>query len=227
MNQQVNQMQKEKSVKRTLIIISLLFFTCFIHSQKKLDGKYYLPNRTGDFYNYYIFKKDFFYYESGGHLGIESYGKGHYFIKNDSLVLNYDLTELKINDYHKYKDFINDKDSIKVKITIRDMNNKPLSDIGVLSPRNKMFKTTNKKGTLEYLLKKKKGKIELHVTNENLGYYLNIWTDRNYDITVFLRQDNYPVAVKNRVNSYKILAISTDSIKLQKGKHTILLKRIE
>ncbi len=224
MNQKENQMQKEKNVlRKTLIIITLLCST-FNFSQGKIEGEYYSTDETGDYFSNYTFKNGTFYTESRGHLGVVNYGSGHYFIKNDSLILNYHLTELQTNDYHKYKYFENNKDSIKVKITIRDTNNNPLSNIAVINPANKINEVSNKKGVLKFSLKKKKGKLELHVVNNNLGYYISFLTNRSYEIDVFLRQDNYATAFKNQIVRYKILEISRNSITLQKEKHTIMLK---
>jgi hypothetical protein len=225
MKQQENQVQKEKNVIHKLLFVIILLHSTFNFSQSKIEGKYYSVDGTGDFFNNYTFKKDIFYIESGGHLGVSEYGKGHFYIKKDSLFLNNDLSELKTNDYHKHKFYLNNKDSVKVKIIIRDTKNKPLSNIRILGDKNNIETKTNKLGIIEFSLKKKREKVELYVINNSLGYYFNIWTNRNYEIDVFLRNDNYAVPFKNQIIGYKILEITKNSIKLQKGKHTILLKK--
>lgn len=233
MKLQESQMQKEKNAPHKLLIVVILFYSTLTFSQNKIEGKYIVDDNpsyivhsgAGVFTTYEFYSNGTFFKEDSGELGIETYAEGHYFIKNDSITLDYDLTKLKTNDYHNYKYYSNNKDSLKVKITIRDMNNKPLPDIAVLNFQNKIEEASDENGVIEFSLKKEKKKIALRVANESLGYYINIWLNRNYDINVFLRQDNYPTAFKNQVVKYKILTLSKEVMKLQNGKHTMVLKR--
>lgn len=219
-------MQRGKSVKQSLIVIMLLFFTCLIYSQKKIQGVYWVDYELKDFGKSFTFQQNgIFKTESSGHLGVTDYAKGHYFIKNDSLILNYNLTELKTNDYHTYKYYANNKDTFKVKITIRDMNSSPLNDIAVLSLQNKIDKTSDKNGIIEFSLKKRKEKIKIFVANDNLGYYFSIWANKNYEIDVFLRQDNYATAFKGDVFKYKIIKLAKEEIKLKTQNSVLVLKK--
>jgi hypothetical protein len=215
-------------------LVLILFFTlysAFSFSQNIIEGTYYEDNNPsyvveGGEYTYYIFYKNgTFKRNTSGELGEIDYAKGHYYIKKDSLIFDYDLTELKINDYHTYKYYANNKDSINVKITIRDINNKSLSDISILSLQNKIEGVSDENGIVEFTLKKRKKKIEFDIAHSFLGYNFNIWLDKSYDIDVFLRNDNYATPIKNQINGYKILGITKDGIRLRNEKYTTVLKK--
>lgn len=207
----------------------MLFFLCvssIVFSQVKIEGEYYYVDGTGEYFNNYkFFKNGIFSYKDGSDLGVSNYGRGRYLIKNDSLTLNYDLTELKTNDYHTYKKYINNKDFIKVKITIRNMTKKPLPDVSISNFSNKIEYKTNKKGVVEFVIKKERKKLDLYIVNNALGYDFNIWGNKNYEIDVFLRQDNYATAYKNQIIKYKILKLTKEEIKLKAKNSFLLLKR--
>ena len=226
-------MQKAQNVQKTQIRILIIVLICYVnygYSQKKIEGIFSRCNGVidnGECQKFQFYKNGIFKRNTTGEIGEIDYAKGHYYIKNDSLILEYDLSELKTDDYHKSKFYFNGKDSVKIKIITRNTKNKPLSNIKVLSLKNNIETKSNENGVIEFSLEKKREKIELDVINNSLGYYINIWANRNYEIDVFLRNDNYAVPFKNQTIGYKILEITKNSIKLQKGKHTILLKMKE
>lgn len=229
MKQKEQQMQREQNVIKFSLFFLLFIISTSIFSQKFIEGKYIIKDGIGDFATICIFNKNgIFKEEAFGHLGVESYGKGHYYIKKDSLILNYDLTDLKTNDYHKYKYFANQKDSIKIRVSIRDMNNKPLSNISILNFKNKIDYKSNSNGIIQFSLRKEKKKIELHIVNDALGYDFFIWTDKNYEIEVFLRQGNYAIPYKNQISKYKILKLTKEELKLRtQDNKTVTLKKIK
>jgi hypothetical protein len=218
-------MQKEQSVIRLLLLV---FLTCGFNmsAQKKILGKYSFVDGTGYFFENYSFDKlGLFEYEKGGDLGVSAFGKGHYFTRNDSLILNYDLTELRVNDYHKYKYYLNNKDSIRVKINLYDLNRKPVHDTPVSIFSEKLSKKTDKDGTVEFLLKKGEKQIGFNVANIGFGYDFSIWKDRNYEIDVFLNLDNYGVPYKDQIIKYEIIELKEDYIILKSGKEILKLDK--
>lgn len=152
-------MQKEPSaIKSILISIVVICFCQQIHCQNVLEGIYTSLAPNQEAYNYFKFSKNgIFEYHSGASLGDDAYGKGHYLIKNDSLLLDYDLTELQANTFHTYKTYNNTLDSIKVKITILDQKERKLSNVSVFDPKGKHGTLTNGEGNAILNYEKDKG----------------------------------------------------------------------
>ena len=93
-------MQKVQNVNRILFLFFLLGISNSIFSQKTLEGRF-----VGNT-NWYQFHTDnTFDYADVGELGTERYGKGHYTLSKDSLILKYDLTEAKCPGYHIIKTY--------------------------------------------------------------------------------------------------------------------------
>lgn len=219
MKRKVIILQKGQNVIKTYIsLLVFLMFYISIYSQTLLNNKYtycYGSVDNGECKTYTLKKNGIFLIETDGELGRIDYSKGHYFIKNDSLILNYDLTELKVNDFHKYKYYENNKDSIKVSINIFDLEKKPIKGNSVAIYSEKIVKYSNKDGFLEFNLKKEKKQLEFNVASRGFGYDFSIWKNKNYEIDVYLNLDNYGKAIKNQIVKYKILEQTDDFIKLK------------
>ncbi|AMC11421.1 hypothetical protein Lupro_09165 [Lutibacter profundi] len=229
-------MQKVKSViKKSLFILIILSNSLIVFSQDKIKGKYSVVDETGYFFtNYYFSEKGTFIYSSGGDLGVSNYGKGHYFIKKDSLFLNYDLTELKENSYHRTKEYYNSKDSIQIKLNIYNFSKKPLHKIQVWSFPNYKSEELDTNGVALFKFKKekRKDKLEIHLDGEYYAkHVINLNYNINYEIDVFMsKTDNYGFghskAYKNDVKKYKIIEFNKESIKLE-DKNGIVIWRKE
>lgn len=221
-------MQKELNVINLLLIIFLLN-TFNISAQNKINGTYYKTDGTGYFFeNYIFFNSNIFSYEEGGDLGVNHYGKGHYEINKDSLILNFDLTELIIKDYHKYKYYKNNNDYITVRVNLYDLNNVPIKNQRLSIISKNLFFDSDVNGQLIFKLNKEKKLIKLSISNNFLGYDIKIWADRNYEIDVYLNLDNYGTAIKNQILKYKILEQTDDFIKLKNYNNVLkLIKQSE
>ncbi|PNW27128.1 hypothetical protein [Formosa algae] len=197
---------------------------------KKITGKYSVPIIFA--YEYYIFQENgVFDYHSGADLGDSEFSKGHYTIKNDSLILNYDLAELKEESYFKAKKYYNYKDSIQVKLNIYDFNKQPLYNVTVCCPYPK-FKCneSNENGIviLKFKKEKRKDKLEILIDGEFLAkqiIYLDF--DSNYNINVFMNKSviqgfGHPKAIKDQIKKYKIIKISKAEIKLKTKNNKII-----
>ncbi len=228
MNKMEIRVLKVKNANKVILLCFFILSSFHCFSQNKLSGTYFRNYSINNFYSYYEFKENnVFEYHSGGHLGDSEYGKGHYYVKNDSLILNYDLTELKINDYHKYKQYVNNKDSIKVKIIISDMKGNILPKVPLLIDSTHEDFESDSNGEIEIFLKKEKKKINLHVFSEAfLGYDIPIWKNRNYKIALFLQKE--PIVsstIKDHVEKYKIIKLSKEEIELKIKSDIVILKR--
>ncbi len=224
-------MQKALNViKVQLLIIIILSSVSKSQAQQKINGKYSKIDLTGDFYTYYLFDDNgIFYYESGGDLGMDTYGKGHYFIKNDSLILNYDLTELKENGHHRYKTYINSNDSVQIKINTFDLDRKILSGVSVIGDVEKEYGVlSNKNGVVYLKFKKEKEKKRITISDLCCGNYsFTINSKLNYEVDIFLRKKfNTSEAIKYEIKKYKIIEFTENHIKLKNDNNgTITLNK--
>lgn len=222
-------MQKVQNViKFCLIIFILSVFK--VTGQQKIQGKYATPLIFA--YKHYVFDENgIFKYESGADLGINEIGQGHYTIKNDSLVLNYDLTELKEESYFKAKKYYNSKDSIEIKLNIYNYNHEPLYNMQVYAFPELKSTESNKSGLalLKFKKEKRKDKLEIHIDGEFLAkqiIYLDF--DINYNIEVFMNESviqgfGHPEAIKNQIDRFKIIEISKKYIRLKNNNKEIKL----
>jgi len=217
-------MHKEQNVIKILLTVVVFYLSSNLYCQKKIIGKYSSLMGYQEYYNYFDFNKNgVFEYHSGADLGDDEFGKGHYQIKNDSLILNYDLTELKEESYFKAKKYYNSKDSIKVNLNIYSSNKEPLYKIIVYSFPNYQSTESDKQGTAHLKLKKGsyKEKVALHIDGVFWAkqiIYLD--SDTNYNLDVFMNKSviqgfGHPKALKNQIIKYKIVEFNKDFIKLE------------
>lgn len=220
-------MQKEKNVSKVFFtLVCLLCCSYHIHAQQQLLGIYYVEYRFNDFSTKYTFNEDgIFSTEHSGDLGIESYGKGHYFIKKDSLILDYNLTPLKTNSYHTQKYYENTNDSIVVHLNILDMKRNPIQKVQVAENSSDKVKKSDIKGTVSFTFLKSRKKVQLHVADFRYGvYYFDIWTHLSHDIDVFLKKDpNNATPRKGGIQKFKIIEHTEELIKLKNKNDNILI----
>ena len=226
-------MQKVQNVNRILFLFFLLGISNSMFSQKALEGRF-----VGNT-NWYQFHTDnTFDYADVGELGTERYGKGHYTLSKDSLILKYDLTEAKCPGYHIIKTYQNLRDSIDIKLNIYDFDKKPLPNTKVL-----LFKGNGKDSGMADI----DGKVRLTVekNNETSTYLMFYYNDTmykipeidlylSYEIDVFLSKISFiepfekGYAIKDAIQKYKILKNKKDYLELQQPDGTILkLKKVE
>lgn len=107
------------------IIIILIFVVNFsINAQERLIGEYCtIPIGESDVACYIFKQSQQFEFKISGCLGISTYGKGNYSIKNGQLLLNFDNGKGIKNSQVNFKD-INEtsKDSIIIKLKVSDLN---------------------------------------------------------------------------------------------------------
>ncbi|WP_157662393.1 hypothetical protein [Polaribacter sp. SA4-10] len=225
-------MHKEQNVIKILLTVVVFCLSSNLYCQKKIIGRYSSLMAYQEHYNYFDFNENgIFEYHSGASLGDDEYGKGQYTIKNDSLILNYNLTELKYESYFKAKKYYNSKDSIKVNMKVYNFNIEPLDNIMVYSFPNYKSTESNKQG--KTFLKFKKGshkdKIKLHIEGAFWAkQVLYLDGDSNYNLEIFMNKSDiigfgHPRAIKNQIIKYKIVEQTDDFIKLKKNSGIIKL----
>lgn len=215
--------------------MSVIKFLIFLYpvilvAQDKLEGKYNILDGTGHFTTIYNFTSNgIFEYEHSGDLGLEKYGKGHYFIKKDSLILNYDLTEPKLYGYHKSTQFINSSDSVTVKIKVFDLEKNIISNhsVGNIELKNKT--RTNSEGVAILKFKKENKQYNIRVANYyRKAYEVDINTLNNYYVEVYLRAEPYiQFAMKDEVEKFKIRTRNDSVLKLDKGTLLVTLIKVK
>jgi len=226
---QQEKMQRVQNVKKKFLLIVLICSINFGYSQKKLEGTYSICNNVvdnGKCLKFQFLKNGIFKRNTTGELGEIDYGEGHYLIKNDSLVLNYDLTELKESSRYKFKSYNNSKDSIQVKIKIQDFNNTLWAFSTVSTSQNYTIEA-NENGIALLKFKKQKGKQKIDIFNICCGNYSIIINKKlNYEIDVFIKYGlENSLAFKNDIVKYKIIKLSKEEIKLKIKSGIMVLKK--
>ena len=215
-------------IKFYLSFLTFLVISQLIYSQSTLKGKYSSLMPYQEHYNYFKFSENGeFEYHSGASLGDDEFGKGHYQIKNDSLILNYDLTELKTNSFHKYKTYSNDSDSINLSIKVFDLSEKPRSNIEVYNSKDRYGVLTDKDGFSNLSFKKQAGSKKIEFSDICCGRHsFTIDTTFNYVIEVYLAEgSNKPQAIKDQIVKYQIIKNSKNKLKLKNGDQVLTLEK--
>lgn len=215
-------------------ITSILILNCLnLYSQTPhfLEGNFYFSYGSvdnGAYWNIIFHKNGIFESKNDGELGLINYGKGHYTIQNDSLFLNYDLTKLKINGFHKNKIYGNFSDTIQVKVSVFDLPGNSLPRVNVINMDFKYAIAVNKNGIAYLRFKKNSGSKKIDISGLCCGNYsFSINTKYNYEIDVFLREEfNKPLGIKNEIVKYKIIEFKEDYLLLEnKDKEIIKWKK--
>lgn len=215
-------MKKVHSVTKTIGLILVLFSTIHNYSQEYISGKYSNLKLNQEHYNYYSFTESgFFEYHSGASLGDDTFGKGSYHIKNDSLFLNYDSTELEYHSYYKLKEYRNSGDSIQLKVVVKDFHEKIIKNTNVYIAKDRIGAVVTKDEAIVLKLKKEDKKFVLGISNigfESLKITLS--QGINYEIEAYLKQSSSPtIAIKDQIEKYQILE-HTDRYLILKDKNS-------
>jgi hypothetical protein len=231
MNKKEIMMLKEQNVIKFLLTVTILFMSSNLYCQKKIIGEYSSLMLYQEHYDYYNFNENgIFEYHSGADLGDDEFGKGHYHIKNDSLILNYNLTELKYKSYHKVKEYYNSKDLVTIKVTIKNFKGNIIINTNVYILEDKIGHVLGENDFVTFKIKKEKTDFFLNVSNLGYeSYKLKLSKMKNYEIEIFLRQSSIvSKALKNQIIKYKIIEHKDDYIKLKKESRIIkLIKQSE
>ncbi|MDO4782279.1 MAG: hypothetical protein Q4A09_03560 [Capnocytophaga felis] len=222
-------MRKAQNVGKIVFFILLLNISNSMFSQKALEGRFV------DNTDWYQFNDDnIFRYINAEGLNIGRYGKGRYTLTKDSLILNYDLTEIKYAGYHILKPYLSLKDSIQVDVIVYDIDKNVLPNTQVFIPKGIWAKTlTDNKGKAQLKIKKEDAFNDLVIINNNVNamfFIRDINLSFCYEIEVFLTKDfsEMTMGIKNTIQKYKILKNKKDYLELQQPNGTILkLKKVE
>lgn len=215
-------------VNKNLFYIFICLFSAQLYCQKKIVGRYNHLAESQEHYDYFTFyNNNVFDYNKGASLGDDIYGKGRYIIRNDSLILNYNLTELKKRSYHRFKNYVNSSSSINVQLRVFDLNNNPLSGVNIVGDlKTKYGVITNNDGQASLQFERKNDFKKITVSNLCcLNYAFDINTDKNYVIDVFLSNEFYlSKAIRDNVE-HLIIKHNPDSLILRQNNKTKLFVR--
>lgn len=122
--------------KAVPIIIALIGICMASPAQdSKLKGTYCRSYETTDIFDCITFSgNDSFERSSGGHLGVERYGSGHYSSENGILILRYNKTTPKEMGFYQNTSWTNKKDTISITFVITDFDGVPIQGANIHSP---------------------------------------------------------------------------------------------
>ncbi|MGQ1928036.1 hypothetical protein [Ornithobacterium rhinotracheale] len=214
---------------KNLFLLVLAFSFSAIFGQQKLEGTY-----TG---STLIGSEKFTFFKNGIFIDRNPVcGKGHYSIKNDTLILNYNLTEFGPVPYHFTHRLETYTDSPILKIKVFDKDKKPCyrcfvdvyKDSNTLSPIEKNIKFTDKNGEVFFKIPSpgfSSGRIRIlqeedegTMAGETYEFPLNM-TNSN-EIEVFLTGIQYYqrcIPIKYTIIKRKIKKIDKDELVLDFG----------
>ena len=212
--------------------IILLFNYDICDAQKRIEGKYYIEGMGYSANSITFFKDGTFEDISSGCIGVSEYGKGHYSLTKDSLILNYDLTELTEDTYHRWKKYDNLEDSIQIRVKLITPDIESIVDMGLGSSQDRAGVIFNKEGNAVLRLKKEMKHKTIFISNLEYGNYnIPIYGLYSYDINVYLKPlSEYRDAIKIRSTKpikYKILKRKKDYFILEdeEGKRVTFRKK--
>lgn len=200
-------------------------------AQNAIRGEYSASFYEGYFSERYFFKGDgTFSKRVVGDMGISHFGEGEYHLDKDTLVLNFNRTQLKDNSYSRHNSYYNSKDSVSVLLRVFDYANNLLADVSTYCFSTSQEVKTNSSGEAMFIYDKDAQSEILFSVHLN-GYQdhrFSLRLDKNYEIDVFLSPSMlylpHPKAIKNEVLKYKVEELSRDRIVLDKN---IILNRID
>ena len=222
------------------ILFLLLLISNYTFGQKFLEGKYYQPKKEEciEFCNidtYTFHNNGIFEYAEEGELGIVHYGKGHYTLTKDLLVLNFDLTEIKYPGYYIAKTYSNSNTQIALNLSVYDLNNKPLPEVSIslFSDETPIGGTTDKEGKLTIKVPKtnEKGSLLLTYNSESMYEVENFNLNLNYEVAFYLTKTpmnplDIGKAVKDEIISFEVIKLKKDELVVRhKGKMLTLKKK--
>ncbi|MFJ1263002.1 hypothetical protein ACILDS_09955 [Capnocytophaga canis] len=216
----------------------ILFFTFlgihfYVLPQETIEGVFYVTEAEGEFgYMYKFSKNGTFEYTYSGDVAVINYGKGHYSFVKDSLILNFDLTELTESTYHKYTFYENYKDSIEIKFRIITVDNGIAKELNVGSSTDRVGLILGNSNSGAIKLKRENNYKKIFFSSiEYNRYDVQIYGAYNYNIDVYLKKTSTygeAIPIKFVTKKYKILKNKKDYLELQPPNGTILkLKKVE
>ncbi|TPN87418.1 carboxypeptidase-like regulatory domain-containing protein [Aquimarina algicola] len=189
-----------------------------------IKGKYCLQYGVETTENCITFEGDYFIYEgpcSIGDLGSD-FGVGHYTKDNNTLFLNFDLTNASFGDYHNTERSKTDKDFITFNIKVLDLDSSqaiPYANV-IIDKKQEMTQSSNKDGFVSFTFKKSEipKKVEIaFVGYKPYSFYLQ--SNYNYDVKVFMAKVK-GCEIVDEVWEFKILKNKDNSESLKRlGKY--------
>lgn len=216
---------RAKSATKVIAIILLICYHAGMQSQNKtFDGVFcrvYFP--SGDFGNCLEFKSDsIFEYRLSSDVGPMLYGRGEYKLSKNQLTLNYNKTAPLKMSYHISEIWESNKDSITVDFYLFDFDGNPATGVDInykdsLSKKGYRADVSNKDGRVSFKLKGDPSELQFEISSMDYGltnsilhafYYLTIYREWNYKISVYLQKSYTGVPVLNRTDTLKLKKVS-------------------
>lgn len=214
MEQMMHKVVNVTNFNRTFLLLFFLGISIASYTQNKLNGKYSNLMLMQEHFNYIIFNEDKkFEYHKGASLGDDYYGRGNYSIKDDQLILNYNLTQPKITGVHDLSLWNNNKDSIEIHFAIKDLNDIPLKGINIINLDIKDGVQTDSNGFAVFKLPKVNKDYKISCSQVGyLHYKFYINGNNNYqaNVTLIHNKGITGTPILNQVDTLKLKEIKED-----------------
>lgn len=202
-------MRKVRNVNKIVFFILFLAINTSVFSQIKIQERFH---QSSNFYKFY--SDNTFEYKQAGELGILRYGKGHYTFTKDSLILNFDLTDITPKGYYILKPYESFTDSINLKINVFDFDKQILKEAEIIykDDSGTLNGKDIKEGKIELTFRKQKEEVSLIFAYEDSTFSFNVPRYSHFEIDVFLSgfSDYKGNAIKYETWKYKIVKIKED-----------------
>lgn len=210
-----------------IILITLFVLPTIALSQIKIEGTYSYLAPNQEHYDFYDFAKSGkFEYHTGASGGDFLYGKGIFKISGDTLILNYNSTELQdFSGYHRLTSWKNNRDSIDIQIQVMDTKGIQLRNGFIFLPHKKRSADLNKEGSTFLKFEKTDEKIPFEITS--LGYqdyFFDLEQNLNQSVVVFLQENQSGIPIKGQKEILIIKNLKKDFIELEDSQGRIWIK---
>ncbi len=164
--------------------------------------------------------------------GKENYGKGHYSIEKDKLILRYETKPLKIG-WHYQEIWQKNPDSLIIKFQVYDLDDNPVPNTNILfkDAQGNYIKDhgliVDQKGSAQIIFTRNKPKEAII---SNIGFkehHIPLDTVYNSQFTVYLQHGGLGIPISTRIDTLKIKNWSDQSFMVEtKDGKTDIWKKI-
>lgn len=206
MNKKEIEIRKVRNAKVILFIL-VGSLSCTLHAQANFIGTYCIDYDMNDFSVCLTFETDkSFSYEYSGDTGVFEYGQGKYRFVDKHLVLNYNKTAPMQIGHHVSKIWTNNSGMVNVNFAFFDFDGNVIPNVSIiykdnLSKNGYSMLSADKEGFAKLITNKEDQSLQF--TASKIAYNQHKFTidkNYNYDITVYLQDEEDALPIRNQID---------------------------